>query len=53
MEILSVHDKEFRKYGRIVKGYDLQELMKALAATRFQKKGQPMSLPSRLSKHCR
>ena len=39
MEILSVHDKEFRKYGRIVKGYDLQELMKALAATPLPEEG--------------
>lgn len=39
MEILSVHDKEFRKYGRIVKGYDLQELMEALAATPLPEEG--------------
>ncbi len=39
MEILSVHDKEFRKYGRIVKGYDLKELMEALVATPLPEEG--------------
>jgi len=39
MEILSVYDKEFKKYGRLVKGYDLKELMEALNSTPLPEEG--------------
>ena len=39
MEMLSIYDKEFKKYGRIVKGYDLRELLEALAATPLPENG--------------
>lgn len=39
MQVFSVYDPEFKQYGRVIKGYDLTELLDAMAKTECPEDG--------------
>ena len=51
MELLNVSSPEFRPYGRVISGYDVSGLMKAMESTPFLRVWS-MWLPCRAGGRC-